>query len=38
MLRSRNRVVDALLQEEGERGDSYMDLDGFLVADDEEVD
>ena len=38
VLRSRNRVVDALLQEEGERGDSYMDLDGFLVADDEDID
>ena len=38
VLRSRNRVVDALLREEGERGDSYMDLDGFLVADDEEID
>ena len=38
VLRSRNCVVDALLQEEGERGDSYMDLDGFLVADDEEID
>ena len=38
VLRSRNRVVDGMLREERERGDSYMDLDDFLVGDDEEVD